>query len=139
MKNESEIITRDGGALPAWVQKMRSAAQAAITEQDIREIVAKQVERAKQGDEKAMKFVFDQVLGGAAMKGATFVQNNYAVEEPAAAKTPTTIEDRAVGLMCGQCGYEPEIPDRNKSCPKCNAHRWEHKAGRRLKLSEVDR
>jgi hypothetical protein len=56
---------------------MRAAAQAGITEDDVKEIVANQVARAKTGDQAALKFVFEQVLGGNELKGATFVQHNY--------------------------------------------------------------
>ena len=86
------MIAKDGGggaeparamerrarqAVPAWVQLMRDAAMDAIGEDDIRQIVANQVARAKKGDKNAIKFIFEQVLGGGAMKGATFVQNVY--------------------------------------------------------------
>lgn len=63
--------------VPKWMQLMRQAACAEIRGDDIRAIVRNQIELAKQGDSKAMKFVFEQVLGGAAMQGATFIQHNY--------------------------------------------------------------
>jgi hypothetical protein len=80
-----------GGGMPAWMQQMREAARACIGESDITEIVRGQVERAKKGDAGAIKFVFDQVLGGAAFKGATIIQNNtenhYAAGGPGAAES----------------------------------------------------
>ncbi len=83
------------GAIPEWMKKMRDAAQACIGENDIKEIVENQVKRAKEGDQHAIKFVFDQVLGGAAFKGATFVQNNntygFDPEKPTPAK-PGTVD-----------------------------------------------
>lgn len=66
-----------GEALPPWLLAMRQAAMDAIKPDDIKEIVANQVKKAKDGDPAALKFVFDQVLGGAQLKGATFIQNVY--------------------------------------------------------------
>jgi hypothetical protein len=63
-------------ALPPWMAAMREAATGCINEADIKEIVKNQVDRAKKGDPNAIKFVFEQVLGGG-MKGATFVQNIF--------------------------------------------------------------
>lgn len=63
--------------VPPWIAAMRRAAQAVVTADDITEIVRAQVAAAKKGDRNAMKFVFEQVLGGAALKGATFAQHNY--------------------------------------------------------------
>lgn len=83
-------------SIPEWMTKMRAAAQACISESDIQEIVQKQVERAKQGDAQAMKFVFEQVLGGAAFKGATFIQNNnsYGSDPTSPAKSKPGTQDR---------------------------------------------
>lgn len=149
--------------LPAWIQLMRDAAMKCIKQEDIELMVTKQVEKAKAGDEKAMKFVMEQILGGAALKGATFVQNNYAREAPPARDTQITeinqiakqafvqekapaavgntagltkqqLEDRAIGLICGQCGFEPPDADRTKRCQKCNAMRWEQKAVPKMEL-----
>lgn len=63
-------------ALPPWLAQMRRAAREGIAESDVTEIVKKQVELAKKGDQRALKFVFDTVLQGEQMKGATFIQNN---------------------------------------------------------------
>jgi hypothetical protein len=65
------------GGMPAWMQQMRQAAVNAVKAEDITAIVEAQVKKAKEGDRDARNFIFDQVLGGAGMKGATFVQNNY--------------------------------------------------------------
>jgi hypothetical protein len=56
---------------------MREAAQECVSANDIKAIVQAQIEKAKKGDKDAMKFVFEQVLGGSAFKGATFTQNHY--------------------------------------------------------------
>ena len=72
----ANLPTSAPSGVPEWMQKMRDAARAVITQADVEAIVAKQVERAKGGDAGAIKFVFDQVLGGAAFKGATIIQNN---------------------------------------------------------------
>lgn len=62
--------------MPTWMATMRKAVLDIVTEDDVKEIVKNQIARAKAGDQNAIKFVFGQVLGGDAMKGATFVQNN---------------------------------------------------------------
>lgn len=72
--NVPEIPTE---ALPPWIATMRKAAMDAVGVDDIKEIVQAQVKKAKEGDANAMKFVFEQVLGGAQLKGATFIQNVY--------------------------------------------------------------
>src|SRR5690349_8466779 len=88
-KNGDGAITMSGEVLPPWVAKMREAAMNSITEADIKEIVQAQVKRAKEGNAAALKFVFEQVLGGAQLQGATFVQNNYAAEAAARPDKPT--------------------------------------------------
>lgn len=147
----SELSKPMESTMPSWVLKMREAAQAAITEADLIDIVKMQVALAKKGNPAALKFVFDQVLGGAALKGATFVQQNFsdAAAEPrrlvdsTEKLSPTelgakvkldrhAVEDKTLGLMCDQCGFEPEHSDRAQACPKCNMKRWTHKAGRRM-------
>jgi hypothetical protein len=75
-------------SMPAWIVAMREAARAEIKDDDIREIVRNQVARAKAGDKAAISFVFDQVLGGSAFKGATFNQNHYYGREAPAASEP---------------------------------------------------
>ena len=82
-KKPADVAIQPEKALPEWLMMMRRAATDSINEADIREIVRRQVERAKDGDKNAIKFVFDQVLGGAAMKGATFVQNIYRGDDAA--------------------------------------------------------
>lgn len=72
----ADLPTASPSAVPAWMQQMREAARAQISQADVEEIVKGQVERAKKGDTSAIKFVFDQVLGGAAFKGATIIQHN---------------------------------------------------------------
>jgi hypothetical protein len=79
--SNSIIHQPDGGpgnlqAVPQWVATMRQAAQEVISAEDVKAIVQNQVEKAKSGDQAAIKFVFDQILGGP-LKGATFVQNVY--------------------------------------------------------------
>lgn len=100
----SSLQNQDQFGLPPWMLALRTAAQDAIKPADITEIVRQQVERAKKGDDKAIRFVFDYALGGSALKGATFVQNNFTGEaapnRPTAARPGTngklrTMEQRA--------------------------------------------
>jgi hypothetical protein len=63
--------------LPPWLAQMRKAVLDGVSQEDIKEIVANQLKKAKEGDPHAIKFVFGQILGGDAFKGATFIQNNY--------------------------------------------------------------
>jgi hypothetical protein len=85
-------------ALPPWMAVLRAAAQKYIQPADIEEIVRNQVTAAKAGDKAAMKFVFEQVLGGAALKGATFVQNVYE------AGSVTAVAPRALPRSAGPAG-----------------------------------
>ncbi len=85
MSNE---LARQTQTMPAWITAMRAAAQSAISESDIKEIVEAQLKRAKSGDSAAIKFIFDQVIG---MKGMTLIQNNFPADpdEPTSAKRGT--------------------------------------------------
>ncbi len=85
-----DLPTAAAGGVPAWMQKMRQAAVDKISEDDIAEIVKAHVERAKKGDLSSTRFIFEQVLGGAAFKGATITQNvtEHHYHEHAAEETP---------------------------------------------------
>lgn len=104
--------------VPAWMAKLRAAAQKHITENDIEAIVAKQVEKAKDGDQAALKFVFDQVLGGASFKGATFVQttthHHYGDQDPNA---PTDAEpgtdDKVAAMAARVANGRPVFDDHD--------------------------
>ena len=76
----SQLSAED--CLPPWMLAMREAARAAVTKGDIEEIVKNQIARAKTGDKAAIAFVFDQVLGGNELKGATFIQNVFHSDGP---------------------------------------------------------
>ncbi len=86
--------------LPNWMMAMRQAAMDAISEKDVKAIVRSQIDKAKQGDRNALRFVFDYVLGGQQMRGATFVQNNNygdaSPNQPTTARPGTT---RKLGAM----------------------------------------
>ena len=45
--------------VPVWMQRMRDAAQNHLTPDVVESIVANQIERAKGGDQKAIRFVFE--------------------------------------------------------------------------------
>lgn len=74
--------------VPAWMQRMRDAAQKLLTPEVIEEIVGDQIRRARSGDQKAIRFVLDYLAGGQSFKGATFIQNNN-YGDGAAATKPT--------------------------------------------------
>ena len=69
--------TRCEQMVPPWIQKMRDLATKHLSEDVVEQIITGQIERAKKGDRNAIQFVFNQLMGGQALKGATFVQNNY--------------------------------------------------------------
>jgi len=46
-----------------WQAGLRAAMVNSITAEDVKEIMAKQVERAKAGDQAAIKFIMTQALG----------------------------------------------------------------------------
>lgn len=71
----NDLPTATSNQVPAWMQKLREAAMAQIDEAVVEGIVQKQVELAKAGNPAATKFVFEQILGGAAFKGANITQN----------------------------------------------------------------
>jgi len=75
-REENQVVVEE--VVPAWIQGLRQAAAGLLKQSDIEEIVKGQIKRAKAGDKNAIKFVFDQLLGGSYMRGATFIQNNYA-------------------------------------------------------------
>lgn len=62
--------------------KLRAAVYNGISEQDVKQVVAALVQKAKKGDRTALKFLFEHVLGSGLK---TAVQNNYIVERPAPA------------------------------------------------------
>jgi rubrerythrin len=121
---------------------MRDVAHKHLTEDVVEKIILGQIEAAKKGDRNAIKFVFDQLMGGAAFKGATFIQHNYGSEfgeqhaHPTAARpgTPdklavmrkriengqstTQAGDAAVPAWeCSNCGNAVRV--KPEKCPKC--------------------
>ena len=56
-------LTKTAQDTMSWQAKMRAVVANSISEEDIKAIVAKQVEKAKQGNESAAKFVLTHVLG----------------------------------------------------------------------------
>lgn len=75
--NDLATETKCEQMVPLWIQRMRDVAAKHLTTALIDEIVVNQINAAKKGDKNAIKFVFDQLMGGQALKGATFIQNNY--------------------------------------------------------------
>jgi len=87
------------GMVPLWITTMRNVAMETISEEDVKAIVVNQVKAAKKGDKNAIKFVFDQVLGGTYAKGATFIQNNFSGSEPNARTKALPGSKEKVGRM----------------------------------------
>ncbi|HUX16240.1 MAG TPA: hypothetical protein VMW52_07185 [Phycisphaerae bacterium] len=96
--NELASEVRCEQMVPPWIQRMREMSQKHLTEDVVESIVVGQIERAKKGDRNAIRFVFDQLMGGQALRGATFVQNNYGgdfcepPDKPLPPKGPARIE-----------------------------------------------
>lgn len=83
--------------VPAWMASLRQAAFDAVSESDITAIVAKQVEKAKEGDPAAVKLVFDLFLKGGPQ---SMTQNNVIIEaETPQAKHPTKAKAGTVGKL----------------------------------------
>jgi hypothetical protein len=62
LEKVAKQIDQHQGTL-AMQGQLRQAIFDAITEQDVTQMVKKQVDKAKQGDEKALQFVMKYVLG----------------------------------------------------------------------------
>lgn len=69
--------TKVTNVVPPWIQEMRDVVAKSISTEDVKAMIEAQVKKAKEGDERALKFVFEYVLGGMDLRGATFVQKNY--------------------------------------------------------------
>lgn len=78
--NELATESRCEQMVPLWIQKMRAVAAKHLSDGLVEEIILNQINAAKRGDKNAIRFVFDQLMGGQALKGATFIQNNYCGE-----------------------------------------------------------
>ena len=61
--NEVDETVQTESDITSWQAGLRAAMYDAITEEDVSDIVKKQVEKAKEGDAKAIEFVFGHVLG----------------------------------------------------------------------------
>jgi hypothetical protein len=83
-----ELARKETEGLPPWLRAMREAAMDAVSTSDVTEMVKCQVEKAKKGDRQALQFVFDKILGGDQLKGATFVQQNFYGEDDPTKPTP---------------------------------------------------
>lgn len=77
-------MPRNNGKVPAvasptsaWVATLRQAMYDAVSEQDMKDIAAGLVKRAKEGDKAALTMLFEYVLGGRNPQQVSLVQNNY--------------------------------------------------------------
>lgn len=70
----SESLEATHADLVAYQSTLRAAAFNSISEDDVREMMETQVKKAKQGDSKAVSFVFSQILG--AKQSVSFNQTN---------------------------------------------------------------
>ena len=77
MPDDNNLASRVEMVIPPWIQTLRLAAFKCLKAEDVKQIVQNQIAAAKKGDKNAIKFVFEQIMGGAYVKGATFIQNNY--------------------------------------------------------------
>lgn len=79
----------NSSAVVNWQTALRGAMFNAITEKDVQDIVKGLVENAKKGDAKAIRMIFDYVLGG--NQGPTIRDSNVLISQ----------EQRATGAMQG--------------------------------------
>lgn len=77
-------LSRSQADLVTWQQTLRGALVNSITVDDIQQIVAKQLEKAKKGDESAAKFIIAQIVNGGPPINMT--QTNIITDPKTAAK-----------------------------------------------------
>ena len=132
-----QIETTTRTMLPPWMVMMQAAARKLLSEADVEAIIQVQIDAAKKGDQKAARFVFEQLMGGAAMKGATFVQHVYpegqrslpaavdAVETPASLARPAAAVEPPE-YECADCGHDvgplTKKDLREFICTKCGCN-----------------
>jgi hypothetical protein len=83
---------------PPWLKALRESMAGAIEPSDLKEIMQAQVDKAKQGDERAAKFVFNQahrMMQAEQQKRLTVIQNNY--YDTPAEQRPDTPAEMAAG------------------------------------------
>lgn len=91
----------------AWAEKLRMAAFEGIKESDVTEIVAAQVQKAKEGDPKAIKFVMEMIGSTAAIAASppppihVTVNGVRGKTKPRQAR-PTMVESSDKGPNMGQ-------------------------------------
>lgn len=64
------------------MQALRDAVDAELTEEDMQGIVRAFVDKAKQGDEKAAKFVIEYLMGGKFVPQSLTINNHYGNDGP---------------------------------------------------------
>lgn len=79
----------------AWAEQLRQAAFDAVKPDDVTDIVAAQVEKAKEGDSAAAKFVLGYLTGQAAPKVTRVVEKIKVVEKPAGQTLPPPVRVEA--------------------------------------------
>lgn len=62
-KTKQLITQATAQAVPPWIAAMREAAQGCLSPDDVKEIVRNQVAKAKGGDQRAIDWVFKQLVG----------------------------------------------------------------------------
>jgi len=77
LARESKIMVQEQIELPPWMQAMRDALAGTITQEELTAVMKAQIEKAKEGNTRAAKFVFDQVRLNTAPEHTTLIQNNY--------------------------------------------------------------
>lgn len=64
-------------AFPPWMQTLRAAVDAELKDDDLQGIVRAFVDKAKQGDEKAARFVLEYLMGGKLAPQNVTIHNHY--------------------------------------------------------------
>lgn len=77
------LAERNGApTTPNWLMGLRSAVASSVSADDVTAIIQAQVEKAKNGDEKAAKFVLDYVMGPNGKSAQSITQNVFHVHLP---------------------------------------------------------
>jgi hypothetical protein len=97
--NDQKQITRSSALpsnLPAGAVAFQAAVDGKLTKEVWETILQAQIEKAKQGDRGAAKFLLEYAGGVSSMRGATFVQENHEHHHYADSETSPRLSDPSI-------------------------------------------